>query len=132
MGTQLDQEDLHLVIEATAVSSFPFRESVIIVVAFGNTRNGKVTEIINSVVCFLTLVYDVGTKNLVLQAGLMVYRHTGSKLQLVQVISTSEPSALQHFSFRSENYLLVTSDHGSSVIFWWAGEFLSANIQCAF
>lgn len=95
-GTHLDQEPFeHLEIEASAVSTFPFRESVVIVMGVGNAGSRK--------------------------AGLVVFKRRASGIGFVDFVSTSEPSALQHFHFKGENYLLVTTAHGPSVIYWWDG-----------
>lgn len=94
-GTQLDEENRHLLIGASAVSTFPFRESVVITVAVDATESRT--------------------------AGLEIFVRTGNKWQLVQFLPTSQPSALQHYTFHSENYLLVSTVQGPSIICWWAG-----------
>ena len=44
-GTHLDEENRNVIIEASAVSTFPFQESVIIVVAVNASSNQKVFQV---------------------------------------------------------------------------------------
>lgn len=96
-GTHLDEQVSHHAIGAIAVSTFPFRESVIISVAVGDASVRK--------------------------AGLVIYEWSGRKLEVKTFLPmASEPVQVQHFIFRRENYLLVTSSSGVTTICWWEGK----------
>lgn len=58
-GTHLDEENRNLMIQASAVSTFPFQESVIIVVAVGASSNQKVNFVCKYVTTFSYFYYTM-------------------------------------------------------------------------
>ncbi|XP_046405318.1 uncharacterized protein LOC124170562 [Ischnura elegans] len=94
-GTHFDIVETFMTSGAVAVSTFPFKGTVIITVA----------------------QYPHDKPSI----GSQVFRWSHNKLERMQFLPTNGPVALQYMKAYEESYLLVINDYEYSSLYWWTG-----------